>query len=50
MKLLRKAYVSARYNPDYSITSEELTWLAERVDYLQELTEKICKEKIESFV
>jgi len=48
-KLLRKAYVDARYKPSYTITKEELEWLAECVKYLQELTEKLCKEKISSF-
>ncbi|WDD99617.1 HEPN domain-containing protein [Thalassomonas actiniarum] len=49
-KLLRKAYVDARYKPSFSITKQELTWLAQRVDYLQALTEKLCREKIASFV
>ena len=48
-RLLCKAYVDARYKPSYSITQEELEWLAERVQYLRSLTEKLCKEKIESF-
>ena len=48
-ELLRKAYVSARYNPQYTITDEELKWLAKRVEHLQELTEKLCTAKIESF-
>ncbi|MCK6463072.1 MAG: HEPN domain-containing protein [Candidatus Pacebacteria bacterium] len=48
-ELLRKAYVDARYKRNYTITREELEWLAERVEMLQELTEKVCKRKIESF-
>ena len=48
-ELLRKAYVDARYKPSYKITKQELQWLAERVQHLQELTEKLCKEKIDSF-
>lgn len=48
-ELLRKAYVDARYKKNYSITREELEWLAERVQILQELTEKVCKKKMESF-
>jgi predicted nucleotidyltransferase/HEPN domain-containing protein len=48
-KLLRKAYVDARYKPSYKITKEELNWLAERVKELQALTEKLCKEKIASY-
>jgi uncharacterized protein len=49
-ELLRKAYVDARYSEHYDITEEELMWLAERVQYLQQLTETLCQEKIESFV
>lgn len=47
--LLRKAYVEARYKPSYTITKEQLEWLAARVDYLKELTETLCKKKIESY-
>jgi HEPN domain-containing protein/predicted nucleotidyltransferase len=48
-KLLRKAYVDARYKQSYTITREQLSWLAERVQELQALTEKLCKEKIASY-
>lgn len=48
-ELFRKAYIDARYTENFSITREDLQWLAERVNKLQELTENICKEKIESF-
>lgn len=48
-ELLRKAYVSARYNKNYKITPEELKWLAERVNILQSMTQEICQKKIESF-
>jgi HEPN domain-containing protein len=47
--LLDYAYIGARYDPDYKITKQQLEYLAERVKVLQELTERICKEKIESF-
>ncbi|HEY8942159.1 MAG TPA: HEPN domain-containing protein [Cellvibrio sp.] len=48
-QLLKKAYVDARYSEHYKITLEELQWLGERVKRLQELTEILCKEKIENF-
>jgi predicted nucleotidyltransferase/HEPN domain-containing protein len=48
-KLLRKAYVDARYKPSYKITKEELSWLSERVKELQALTENLCKKKIASY-
>ncbi|PBQ31797.1 hypothetical protein CNR22_08455 [Sphingobacteriaceae bacterium] len=47
--LLKKAYVEARYNMDYTISKADLEYLSERVQLLRDLTEKICKQKIESF-
>lgn len=47
--LLRKAYVDARYNMDYNISKADLDYLSERVQLLKELTEQICKRKIENF-
>ena len=47
-ELLRRAYVDARYKMDeYTITKEELEYLAEKVNRLKNLTETICKAKIE---
>ena len=48
-KLLKKAYIDARYKKDYKITKKQLEYLAKCVRKLQRLTKKICKEKIESF-
>ncbi len=47
--LLKKAYVEARYNMDYTISKADLDYLNERVQLLRDLTKKICKRKIESF-
>lgn len=44
--LLKKAYIDARYKRDYAITREQLEYLAARVRKLQELTKRICEEKI----
>lgn len=49
-ELLRKAYVDARYNRNYTITADELTWLANRVKHLQEITKEICQKKVEDLV
>ena len=46
--LLKRAYVEARYSMSYEITQAELEYLAERVTMLRDLTEKVCKAKIES--
>jgi HEPN domain-containing protein/predicted nucleotidyltransferase len=47
-ELLQKAYVEARYEKNYTITKEDLEWLAERVKQLRALTEGVCKKWIES--
>ncbi len=49
-KLLRDAYIDARYKKQYTITEQELLWLAERVRLLQQLTETLCKEKMQTFL
>jgi len=48
-KKLDYAYIGARYDPEFRITKEDLEILATHVKKLLELTEKICKAKIESF-
>jgi predicted nucleotidyltransferase/HEPN domain-containing protein len=48
-KLLKKAYVEARYNDKYRITKKELEYLAGRVKKLHAMAKRICREKIEGF-
>ena len=48
--LLDYAYIGARYDREYKITKEQLEQLAPCVEKLHEVTERVCKEKIESFV
>jgi predicted nucleotidyltransferase/HEPN domain-containing protein len=43
-ELLRRAYVDARYSPHYKVSAEELGWLIEHVETLQQLVERTCKE------
>ncbi|EJL54030.1 HEPN domain-containing protein,nucleotidyltransferase family protein [Rhizobium sp. CF122] len=45
-ELLSRAYVEARYSSKYTITSEELAWLVERVKALQTLVETVCEERL----
>ena len=47
-QLLKKAYIEARYSEHYSISEEELNWLAGEVGKLQKVVERLCKEKIEA--
>ncbi|UOB19115.1 HEPN domain-containing protein [Abyssalbus ytuae] len=49
--LLKRAYIDARYRMKiYNITREELEYLGQRVALLKELTEEVCREKINSFL
>jgi uncharacterized protein len=48
-KLLKKAYIDARYSRSYRITAEELAILGERVRALAGRIERACREKIASF-
>ncbi len=43
---LRDAYVKARYSKQYSITTEELEWLAARVEGLGSVVHEVCSERI----
>ncbi len=49
-KLLEYAYIGGRYDPDYRISKEDLEILMGNVKNLLEITEEICKKKIQSFV
>ena len=46
-ELLRDAYIKARYDRNYKITREQLLYLIERVEKLQNLTKRICLEYID---
>ncbi len=46
-ELFEYAYIGARYDKDFEISKEDLEYLSSRVKLLLELTEKLCKEKIE---
>ena len=48
--LLKRAYIEARYSSAYAITKEQLAYLAQRVQKLQELTKKICVARIEAYL
>jgi HEPN domain-containing protein len=49
-ELLDYAYIGARYDREYKITKEQLKKLAPCVKKLHEVIERICKEKIDSFI
>lgn len=41
-----RAYVEARYSPQYSITDEELAWVVQRVTTLRDTVSAICREQL----
>tara|TARA_R110000868_G_scaffold150689_1_gene374157 strand:- start:62688 stop:63608 length:921 start_codon:yes stop_codon:yes gene_type:complete len=43
---LRDAYVKARYSKHYTITVEELEWLAEHIEGLGSVVHEICSERL----
>ena len=47
-ELLRKAYIEARYEKDYKITLDQLNYLIEKLEKLEEITGQVCKERISS--
>ncbi len=47
-KLLKHAYVDARYDPKFTITREELESIAVHVRELRTRVEKVCRERIEA--
>ena len=49
-ELLDYAYIGARYDREYKVTKEQLEILATCIKKLHEVTERVCKEKIEGFV
>ena len=49
-KLILKAYIDGRYKKYYQVTEEELAEMATMVKNFHKLVEKLCKEKIESFI
>ncbi|MCR6639609.1 MAG: HEPN domain-containing protein [Sporocytophaga sp.] len=46
-ELLQRAYIDARYQKTYTITKEELEYLATRVEVLRDLVKEVCEERIE---
>ncbi len=47
-ELAKRAYVEARYSKHYSITEEELAWIAERAETLRGVVETVCRERLAS--
>ncbi|MCD7938212.1 MAG: HEPN domain-containing protein [Tannerellaceae bacterium] len=48
-KLLKAAYVEARYNPKFVVTREDIIALFQKVERLREITQRLCKAKLEEY-
>lgn len=47
--LLQRAYIESRYNPDFEITKEDIDALMPKIELLRDITEKVCRERIEYY-
>lgn len=45
-KLLERAYVESRYNPDFEITKQDIDALLPKVEQLRDIVERVCTEQI----
>lgn len=45
-KLLQRAYVESRYNPDFEITKEDIDALLPKIECLRDVVERVCKERL----
>ncbi|MGV8091191.1 MAG: HEPN domain-containing protein [Mangrovibacterium sp.] len=48
-KLLKDAYVEARYNPGFSVTKEDIDSLMSAVEQLFELVKRLCDDRIKKY-
>jgi HEPN domain-containing protein len=48
-KLLQRAYVESRYNPDFEITKEDLDALLPKVEHLRDIVERVCTAQIDYY-
>jgi HEPN domain-containing protein/predicted nucleotidyltransferase len=48
-KLLRAAYIEARYNPHFKVTKEDIDSLTPAIDQLSLLVKRICEERIREY-
>ncbi|WP_059123263.1 HEPN domain-containing protein [Vibrio sp. MEBiC08052] len=44
---LKRAYIDARYSEHYEISAEELVYLQSEVEKLRQMTERVCRGRIE---
>ena len=48
-ELVKAAYIEGRYNPKFVVTKEDIDALIPKVELLQDITQRICKERIDFY-
>lgn len=48
-ELIKAAYIEGRYNPKFVVTPEDIDALVPKVELLREITQRICKERIDFY-
>ncbi len=48
-KLIRAAYVEARYNPDFSVTIDDIIALIPKAECLGNIAKRVCEDRIEQY-
>lgn len=48
-ELIKAAYIEGRYNPKFVVTQEDIDALMPKVELLHEITQRICKERIDFY-
>lgn len=47
--LLQRAYIEARYNPDFEVTKEDIDALIPKIERLRDIVEKVCKARFDYY-
>lgn len=48
-ELLRRAYLEARYNPNFVVTKEDVDALHSKIERLKQIVEKVCRERFDYY-
>lgn len=48
-KLLKNAYINARYNPEFKVTKEDINSLRPKVEQLRNIAWRVCEQKIKAY-
>ena len=48
-KLLQRAYIESRYNPDFEITKEDIDLLMPKAEMLRDIVEDVCRKQFDYY-